>query len=70
MPSPDASAPTRFCVQGREAVLVGARAGIKLGPWPEPLSRDRSPTEAMPRTAGLFLFGSQHDRDCLTAPTP
>ena len=31
MPSPDASAPTRFCVQGREAVLVGARAGIKLG---------------------------------------
>ena len=48
MPSPDASAPTRCCVQGREAVLVGARAGIKLGPRPEPLSRDRSPTEAVP----------------------
>jgi len=31
MPSPDASAPTRCCVQGREAVLVGARTGIELG---------------------------------------
>ena len=31
MPSPEASAPTRFCVQGREAVLVGAGAGIKHG---------------------------------------
>jgi hypothetical protein len=49
---------------------VGACAGIKLGTKPEPLSRDRSPTEAVPRTAGLFLLGQRHDRDGLTAPTP
>jgi hypothetical protein len=41
-------------VQGRDVVLMGAHAGVKLGSRPEPLSRDKSPTEAMPRTAGLF----------------
>ena len=55
MPSPDAPAPTRFCVQGWEAVLVGQAQGLNsLGD--EPLSRDRTPTEAAPRTASLFLL--------------
>ena len=36
MSSPETPAPTRFCVQGWGGVLVGAGAGIKLGPKASP----------------------------------
>ena len=39
---PDASAPTRFCVQGSEAVLVGVGAGMELAWVASPSRRQNS----------------------------
>jgi hypothetical protein len=56
MPAPDASAPTRCRVQGREAVLVGARAGIQLRAGPRaPLARQIS-DGGRAMDPGLFLL--------------
>src|SRR6516164_5441498 len=70
VPSPDASAPTRVCVQGREAVLVRAGAGIKLARWRAPLVRHDSDIGRAEKRKSVLASVSRPDRDGLTAPTP
>jgi hypothetical protein len=70
VPSPEASAPTRFCVQGERPYWWEQAQGLNSGRRRAPLVRQNSDVGRAEDRKSVLAEVLGHDPDGLTAPTP